>query len=54
MGADYPPGLSEEFAAICEAEGDQVKVGRYPVNVVEAWETWSMLGTVMSGIEHHY
>ncbi|MGH3885799.1 MAG: methyltransferase domain-containing protein [Pseudonocardiaceae bacterium] len=54
-GADYPPALREEFAAIREADGDQVSVGRYPVvNIVEAWEIWSMLGIVAPGIEHHY
>jgi hypothetical protein len=30
-------------------------VGRYPVvNVVQAWEIWSMLGIIAPGIEHHY
>ena len=29
-GADYPPGLGEQFAAVREVEGDQVGVGRYP------------------------
>jgi protein-L-isoaspartate O-methyltransferase len=54
-GANYPRGLGEEFAVVREAEGDQVSVGRYPVvNVVEAWEIWSMLGIVAPGIEHHY
>jgi protein-L-isoaspartate O-methyltransferase len=54
-GAGYPRGLGEEFALVREAEGDQVSVGRYPVvNVVEAWEIWSMLGIVAPGIEHHY
>lgn len=54
-GADYPPGLGEQFAAVREADGDQVGVSRYPmVNVVEAWEIWSMLGIVAPGIEHHY
>ncbi len=53
--ADYPPGLGERFAIIREAEGDQIGVGCYPVvNVVEAWEIWSMLGIVAPGIEHHY
>jgi protein-L-isoaspartate O-methyltransferase len=55
VGVDYPPGLTEEFAVVREADGDQVSVGRYPVvNVVEAWEIWSMLGIVAPGIEHHY
>ncbi|MGH3866221.1 MAG: methyltransferase domain-containing protein [Pseudonocardiaceae bacterium] len=55
IGADYPPGLEEQFAVVRQAEGDQVRVGRYPVvNVVEAWEIWSMLGIIAPGIEHHY
>jgi protein-L-isoaspartate O-methyltransferase len=54
-GPDYPPGLGEQFAAVREADGDQVSVGRYPVlNVVQAWEIWSMLGIVAPGMEHHY
>ncbi|MGH3693564.1 MAG: methyltransferase domain-containing protein [Pseudonocardiaceae bacterium] len=54
-GSDYPPGLGDQFAAVRDTEGDQVSVGRYPVvNVVEAWEIWSMLGIVAPGIEHHY
>lgn len=53
--ADYPRGLGEHFATVREAEGDQVGVSRFPVvNVVEAWEIWSMLGIVAPGIEHHY
>ncbi|MGH3996697.1 MAG: methyltransferase domain-containing protein, partial [Pseudonocardiaceae bacterium] len=53
-GADYPSGLGQRFAAVREADGDQISVGRYPVvNVVEAWEIWSMLGIVAPGIEHH-
>ena len=54
-GPDYPPGLRDFFVAVREADGDEVSVGRYPVvNVVEAWELWSMLGVVAPGIEHHY
>lgn len=53
--ADYPPGLSTTFAAVREAEGDQISVGRYPVvNIEQAWEIWSMLGIIAPGIEHHY
>jgi hypothetical protein len=54
-GPDYPPELGEQFTAVREADGDQVSVGRYPVvDVVQAWEIWSMLGIVAPGIEHHY
>ena len=34
-GPDYQPGLGEQFAAVREADGDQVSVGRYPVLNVE-------------------
>ncbi|MGH4005419.1 MAG: methyltransferase domain-containing protein [Pseudonocardiaceae bacterium] len=54
-GADYPSGLREVFAVVREVDGDRVSVGRFPVvNVVQAWEIWSMLGIVAPGIEHHY
>jgi protein-L-isoaspartate O-methyltransferase len=55
-GHDYPPGLRERFAAIRDAEGEQVSTGRYPVvSVAEAWELHSMLGvTVPGGVSHHY
>jgi hypothetical protein len=54
-GADYPRGRSETFAVIRQAAGEQVSVGRYPVvNIVQAWEIWSMLGIIAPGIEYHY
>lgn len=55
-GPDYLPGLLERFAAIRDAEGEQVSTGRYPVvNVAEAWELYSALGvTVPGGVLHHY
>lgn len=54
-GPDYPPGIRDTFAAVREVDGDEVSEGRYPVvNVVEAWELWSMLGVVAPGIEHYY
>ncbi len=55
-GHDYPPGLRERFAAIRDAEGEQVSAGRYPVvSVAEAWELYSTLGvTVPGGVAHHY
>lgn len=54
-GPDYPPGLGEAVTAAQEADGDHVSVGRYPVvNIMEAWELWSMLGLVAPGIEHRY
>lgn len=55
-GPDYPPRIRERFAAIRDAEGEQVTTGRYPVvNVAEAWELYSTLGvTVPGGVFHHY
>lgn len=55
-GQDYPAGLRERFAAIRDAEGEQVSTGRYPVvNVAEAWELYSTLGvTIPGGVQHHY
>jgi protein-L-isoaspartate O-methyltransferase len=55
-GPEYPPGVLERFAAIRDAEGEQVSSGRYPVvNVAEAWDLYSALGvTVPGGILHHF
>jgi len=55
-GPDYPPGLRERFAAIRDADGEQVSTGRYPVvNVAEAWELYSTLGVTVHGdVLHHY
>jgi protein-L-isoaspartate O-methyltransferase len=54
-GPDYPPGLLERFAAVRDAEGEQVSVGRYPaVNLPEAWELQSMLGIMVPGVQHNY
>lgn len=52
---DYPPRLRDMFHRVRDADGEQVSVARYPVvNVVEAWEIWSMLEVTAPGIEHHY
>jgi protein-L-isoaspartate O-methyltransferase len=54
-GPDYPAGLLDEFAAVRDAEGEQVAVGRYPVvKVTEAWELFAMLGIALPGIQHHF
>lgn len=51
-GSDYPP-VPEHPADI---EIGQTGQGRYPVvNIVEAWELWSMLGVILGpGVEHSY
>jgi protein-L-isoaspartate O-methyltransferase len=51
-GADYPlgPAFPDD-----DADGEQITQGRYPVvEVVEAWELWSMLGVLVPGVEHYY
>lgn len=54
-GPDYPPGTGERFAAIRDADGEQVTTGRYPVvNVAEAWELYSTLGVIIPGVLHHH
>lgn len=54
-GPDYSPCVLEQFAAVRDAEGEQVTVGRYPVvNVNDAPELYSMLGVTVPGIQHHY
>ncbi len=49
---DYPPGLSGLFTTASTEEGD-VSVSPFPVlNVMQAWEVWSMLSLAAPGIEH--
>lgn len=54
-GTDYPPRLHDLYTHARQADGDHIKQSRYPIiNVVEAWEIWSMLGVLAPGIEHHH
>jgi len=54
-GQDYPPGPLAEFAAVRDAEGEDVRIGRYPVvNVGGAGELCSMLSITAPGIQHHF
>ncbi|MEU7911298.1 protein-L-isoaspartate(D-aspartate) O-methyltransferase [Microbispora bryophytorum] len=55
-GADYPPGLSELMDTARTAEGDDVRIGRFPVLDIEenSWELRSMLEILSPGIEHDY
>jgi protein-L-isoaspartate O-methyltransferase len=54
-GSACPPGVPGQFAIICDAEGEQVSTGRYPVvNVAEAWDLFSTLGVTLPGVQHHY
>nr|WP_145486579.1 MULTISPECIES: protein-L-isoaspartate(D-aspartate) O-methyltransferase [Streptomyces] len=51
-GIDYPPLLDELFASSTEEEGE-VTFSPFPVlNVMQAWEVWSMLSLMAPGIEH--
>ncbi|MER6109360.1 methyltransferase domain-containing protein [Streptomyces hirsutus] len=49
---DYPPALGDVFATARTAEGE-VTVSSFPVlDVMQAWEVWSMLSLTAPGIEH--
>ncbi|MEU5225321.1 methyltransferase domain-containing protein [Streptomyces toyocaensis] len=51
-GDDYPPALDDLFATASTAEGE-VSVSPFPVlDVMQAWEAWSMLSLTAPGIEH--
>lgn len=52
-GDDYPPALREVFIQSVEQEGEEVTTSPFPVlNVMQAWEVWSMLSLTVPGIEH--
>jgi hypothetical protein len=54
-GPGYPASLPDQFTALKDADGEHVSIGRYPVvNVLEAWDLYSMLGVTIPGIQHHY
>ncbi|MFJ9719702.1 protein-L-isoaspartate(D-aspartate) O-methyltransferase [Streptomyces sp. NPDC101213] len=51
-GEDYPPALNPLFATAGTDEGE-VTVSPFPVlDVMQAWEVWSMLSLLAPGIEH--
>ncbi|WP_413799178.1 protein-L-isoaspartate(D-aspartate) O-methyltransferase [Streptomyces iranensis] len=51
-GDDYPPALNDLFATASTDEGT-VTVSPFPVlDVMQAWEVWSMLSLTAPGIEH--
>ncbi|MEV5606136.1 protein-L-isoaspartate(D-aspartate) O-methyltransferase [Streptomyces sp. NPDC052299] len=51
-GAAYPPPLNELFVSSAEEEGE-TSVSPFPVlDVMRAWEVWSMLTLLAPGIEH--
>ncbi|MDQ0836087.1 protein-L-isoaspartate O-methyltransferase [Streptomyces achromogenes] len=50
---DYPPQLDALFAQARERDGDDVTQSPFPVlDVMQAWEVWSMLSLTAPGIEH--
>ncbi|MCH0538369.1 methyltransferase domain-containing protein [Streptomyces sp. MUM 203J] len=52
-GDDYPPMLDDLFASVRHCDGDEVTTSPFPViNVMQAWEVWSMLSLTVPGIEH--
>ncbi|MGW0184488.1 methyltransferase domain-containing protein [Streptomyces sp. NPDC003362] len=52
-GDDYPPALNQVFAQAVDQEGDDVTRSPFPVlDVMQAWEVWSMLSLRVPGIEH--
>ncbi len=54
-GLDYPPGMLEHFAAVRDAEGEQISTGRYPVvKVTDGWELFSTAGVTIPGVSHYY
>ena len=54
-GPGYPPPLWERNEVAHEEDGEQISQGRFPVlNVMEAWELWSMVTVLAPGVEHYY
>jgi protein-L-isoaspartate O-methyltransferase len=52
-GDDYPPALQDVFASAADQEGEEVTSSPFPVlDVMQAWEVWSMLSLSVPGIEH--
>ncbi|MFD8381607.1 methyltransferase domain-containing protein [Streptomyces sp. NPDC059679] len=50
---DYPPQLNELFEQVRDRDGDEVTDSPFPVlDVMQAWEVWSMLSLTAPGIEH--
>ncbi|MFJ1975495.1 methyltransferase domain-containing protein [Streptomyces sp. NPDC087903] len=53
VGDDYPPQLDDLFRLARAREGDEVTDSAYPVlDVMQAWDVWSMLSLTAPGIEH--
>jgi protein-L-isoaspartate O-methyltransferase len=51
--AGYSPTLDDVFARAVDQEGEEVHKSPFPVlDVVQAWDVWSMLSLKIPGIEH--
>ncbi|MFI9082331.1 methyltransferase domain-containing protein [Streptomyces sioyaensis] len=54
-GDDYPPAQADRFEQVHDQDGEEVTTGRYPVlQVMEAWDLWTMLELTAPGIAHRY
>jgi protein-L-isoaspartate O-methyltransferase len=52
---EFPVGWLQRFAALRDADGEQVSAGRYPVvDVASAGDLYSAMGLAAPGIEHDY
>jgi SAM-dependent methyltransferase len=52
---EFPVGWLQRFAALRDADGEQVSAGRYPVvDIRHAPDLYSALGLAAPGIEHDY
>ncbi|GAB2746238.1 methyltransferase domain-containing protein [Kitasatospora kifunensis] len=52
-GDDYPSMLDDLFATVLDQDGDQVRESPFPaVNVMGAWELWSLMTLTVPRIEH--
>jgi protein-L-isoaspartate O-methyltransferase len=52
---EFPVGWLQRFAALRDADGEQVSAGRYPVvDVASAGDLYSALGLAAPGLEHDY
>ncbi len=52
-GSTYPPALNSLFSVAAKEDGEEVTESPWPVlDVMQAWEVWSMLSLTAPGIEH--
>ncbi|MFC5666926.1 methyltransferase domain-containing protein [Kitasatospora misakiensis] len=52
-GDDYPSLLDDLFTKVREQDGDKITESPFPtINVMAAWELWSLLTVTVPGVEH--